>query len=258
MQREVSWAAGTSDEPLLMMFMANAEGSLGRMKTARNTFEQARSAATRYGMTEFASTMVALEAVRDATYGYSDLARQESLEALRLPGEARTRALAALALAQIGDAAKAQKLADDLGRDFQTDTLLNAVQIPVARALMDLQRKAPEEAIAALESARKYEFGFGPEGANFWPVYVRGLAFLRIQDGAKAAAEFQKILDHRGAVGTWELYPLAQLNLARAYALGGDAAAARKSYQDFLAFWKDADPDIPILIEAKAEYAKLK
>jgi eukaryotic-like serine/threonine-protein kinase len=258
MQRELSWAAGTSDEPFLLIFMANAEGSLGRMKTSRNTVQQARSAATRYGMKEFASIIVAVEAVRDATYGYSDIARQESLEALRLPGERRARALAALALAQIGDAAEAQKLADDLSRDFPSDTLLNAAQIPVVRALMDLQRKAPDEAMAVLESARKYELGFGPSSANFWPVYVRGLGFLRIQDGTKAAAEFQKILDHQGAVAVNHLYPLARLNLARAYTLQGNIPKARTAYQDFFALWKDADPDIPVLIAAKAEYAKLK
>ena len=258
MQSELSWASGTSDEPFLLMFMANAECSLGRMKTSRNTFQQARSAATRYGMKEFASTMVAVEAVRDATYGYSDIAHQEALEALRLPGESRARAFAALALAQIGDAGNSQKLADDLSRDFPSDTLLNAVQIPVVRALMDLQRKAPEEAVAVLESAREYEFGFGPNSANFWPVYIRGLAFLRMQDGTKAAAEFQKILDHRGAAAVNLLYPLARLNLARAYTLQGDTPKARAAYQDFFALWKDADPDIPVLIAAKAEYAKLK
>jgi len=228
------------------------------MKTSRNTFQQARSAATRYGMKEFTSILVAVEAVRDATYGYSDIAHQEALEALRLPGESRARAFAALALAQIGDAGNSQKLADDLSRDFPSDTLLNAVQIPVVRALMDLQRKAPEEAVAVLESAREYEFGFGPNSANFWPVYIRGLAFLRMQDGTKAAAEFQKILDHRGAAAVNLLYPLARLNLARAYTLQGDTPKARAAYQDFFALWKDADPDIPVLIAAKAEYAKLK
>src|SRR5216684_1095953 len=255
MQRELSWAAGTSNEPFLLMSMANAEGSLGRMKTSRNTFQQARSAATRYGMKEFTSILVGVEAVRDATYGYSDIAHQEALEALRVPGVKATRALAALVLAQIGDAAKAQKLAYDLSRDFPSDTLLNAAQIPVVRALMDLQRKAPEEAIAVLESAGKYEFGSGPDSANFWPVYVRGLAFLRMQDGTKAAAEFQKILDHPGANAVNLLYPLARLNLARAYTLQGDTTKARTAYQDFFALWKDADPDIPILMQAKAEYA---
>jgi tetratricopeptide (TPR) repeat protein len=134
--------------------------------------------------------------------------------------------------------------------------LLNAVHIPTVWALLNLQRKASAEAISALEPARKYEFGVGPGSANFWPVYLRGLAFLRMQDGTKAATEFQKILDHRGANAVNLLYPLARLNLARAYALQGDTPKARTAYQDFFALWKDADPDIPILMQAKAEYAK--
>jgi tetratricopeptide (TPR) repeat protein len=161
-------------------------------------------------------------------------------------------------LAQVGDVAKAQKLIDDLGREFPSDTLLNAVHIPTVSALLNLQRKASAEAISALEPARKYEFGVGPGSANFWPVYVRGLAFLLKQDGAKAAEEFQKILDHRGALAVSILYPLARLNLARTYALQGDTTKARATYQDFFAMWKDADPEIPVLKDAKAEYAELK
>ena len=258
MQREVSWAAGTADEPLLLLFKAGAEDSLGKIKISRDTWQQAISSANRHGMKELASIMKAIEALRDAACGYSDIARQEASEALRLPGERGTRELAALALARIGDAAKAEKLIDDLSREFPNDTLLVAAYIPIVRALNDLQRNKPAEAIAALEPARKYELGFGPRSLNFWPVYIRGQAFLRMQDGVKAAAEFQKILDHRGALAASELFPLSQLNLARAYALQGDTSKARTAYQDFFALWKDADPDIPVLRDAKAEYAKLQ
>jgi tetratricopeptide (TPR) repeat protein len=221
--------------------------------------------------------MTAVRAVRDAAHGFSDAARQEAAEALRAPGGRGTRALAALALAQIGDAAKAQKLIDDLAREFPNDTIVVSCSLPTVEALNDLQRQKPDEAIAALEPARKCEMGAGPGySPGFWPVYVRGQAYLRLKDGTKAAAEFQKILDHRGALATSELYPLAQLNLARAYALqaghvapgfspassvpGGEdlKVKARTAYQDFFALWKDADPDIPVLIAAKAEYAKLQ
>src|SRR5258708_8834134 len=116
-----------------------------------------------------------------------------------------------------------------------------------------------EEGMAALETARKYEMGAGPGNSpGFWPVYIRGLALLHMQDGVKAAAEFQKILDHRGALAVSELYPLAQLNLARAYALQGNSTKARTAYQDFFALWKDADPEVPVLLQAKSEYAKLQ
>ena len=123
---------------------------------------------------------------------------------------------------------------------------------------LELERNHPAEAIARLESAAPYELGGPPGGAVFWPIYIRGEAFLKTRDGVKAAAEYQKILDHRGESPLSALYPLAHLGLARAAALGGDAAKSRKAYQDFLALWKDADADLPILIEAKKEYERLK
>jgi tetratricopeptide (TPR) repeat protein len=296
MQRELSWAAGKPREALLLSTMAGAELSLGRVKISREIGQQAISSANRHGMKEFASLTMAWQALSDAAYGYSDIARQETSEALRLPGERDTRVVAALALAQIGEAAKGEKLLDDLVREFPNDTLLTTVSRPTVRALNHLAQNKSAEAVTDLEPARKYELGTGPSvPAPFWPIYIRGQAFLRLRDGAKAAAEFQKILDHRGALIDDELYPLAQLNLARAYALEagftfgsvgaglvhpedsrrappatpGVAAAqsvdantalakARTAYQDFFALWKDADPDIPILKQAQAEYAKLQ
>jgi tetratricopeptide (TPR) repeat protein len=164
-----------------------------------------------------------------------------------------------LALAQIGDTEKAQKMTEDLGRDFPKDTLVIAFGIPTVRALTDLKRDHAAESIAALEPAGKYELGAGPTSlAPYWPIYVRGHAFLRMQDGAKAAAEFQKLLAHRGALAFNVLYPLAHLELGRAYVQQGDTTKARTAYQDFFALWKDADADVPILKQAKAEYAKLK
>jgi hypothetical protein len=120
-----------------------------------------------------------------------------------------------------------------------------------------LQKNQPDKAIAALEPARSYEMGTGPRSGGFMPNHLRGMAYLQLRDGAKAAAEFQRILDHQG-VSAWDvIYPLARLNLGRAFALQGENAKARTAYQDFFAAWKDADPDIPILKTAKAEYAKL-
>jgi serine/threonine protein kinase/tetratricopeptide (TPR) repeat protein len=277
MRREVSWVAGKPTEPLMLSTLAGSGDSLGRVTSARDIWQQAMSSANHHGMMGFASAMTAVRAVRDAAHGFSDAARQEAAEALRAPGGRGTRALAALALAQIGDAAKAQKLIDDLAREFPNDTIVVSCSLPTVEALNDLQRQKPDEAIAALEPARKCEMGAGPGySPGFWPVYVRGQAYLRLKDGTKAAAEFQKILDHRGALATSELYPLAQLNLARAYALqaghvapgfspassvpGGEdlKVKARTAYQDFFALWKDADPDIPILIAAKSEYSKLQ
>ena len=277
MRRELSWSAGKPAEPQMLSFSAGSEDSLGRVKRARDIWQQDMSSANHHGMIGYASTITAVRAVRDAAHGFSDAARQEAAEALRVPGGRGRRALAALALAQVGDEEKAQKLIDDLAHEFPNDTIVISGYLPMVRALNDLQRKKPDEAIAALEPARKYEMGAGPGNSpGFWPVYIRGLALLHMQDGVKAAAEFQKILDHRGALAVSELYPLAQLNLARAYALQAGYVApgfspassvprgedlkvkARTAYQDFLALWKDADSDIPVLIAAKAEYAKLK
>jgi len=128
----------------------------------------------------------------------------------------------------------------------------------LARAMHQLATNEAAEAVNTLESIRDYEFGTGPRSLGCTPVFVRGLAYLKLHDGAKAATEFQRILDHRGAAGWAIEYPLAQLNLGRAYAIQKDAAKARTAYQDLFAMWKDADPDIPILKEAQAEYARLQ
>ena len=125
---------------------------------------------------------------------------------------------------------------------------------PIIRAAIALQRDRADEAIEFLNAALPYEGG----SAAFWPNYLRGQAYLRLRHGTRAAAEFQKILDHRGWDPASPMYPLAYLGLARAALLDGDVTKARSAYQDFFAIWKDADPDIPILIEAKQEYEKLK
>jgi tetratricopeptide (TPR) repeat protein len=124
--------------------------------------------------------------------------------------------------------------------------------------MQELQKNDLAAAITALGSLRPYEFGTGPHAAGVAPVFLRGMVYLKMHDGPKAAVEFQRILDHRGAAGFAEEYPLSHLNLGRAYALQGDTAKARTAYQDFFAAWKDADPDIPILKTAKAEYEKLQ
>ncbi len=258
MQREVSWATGRTDEPFVLEDKAESERALGRVKMSRDTAQLAIASANRQGMQGLMSIIKGSEAVDDASYGYTDAARQEASEALHGTGERETHGLAALALAQIGDAASAQRITEELNRDFPKDTFVQTICLPLVRALSDLQRNKPEEAIHALDLARKYELGAGPANSGFWLIYVRGQAFLRMHERSKAAAEFQKLLDHRGALSMSALYPLGQLNLARAQIQQGDTAKARAAYQDFFALWKDADPDIPILIAAKVEYAKLK
>jgi predicted Zn-dependent protease len=210
-------------------------------------------------MKEFASIIAGVEALHDAAYGYSDAARKKTNEVLRAAGDQDVRGLAALTYAQLGDVTKAEKLGTDLVREFPKDVVVNLAIAPVVRGLIFLHRGSPEEAIKALEPARKYQFSAFPSNpARFWSFHVRGQAFLQMRDGEKAAAEFQTILEHRGANESNVIYPLAQRNLARAYVLQGDKTKARTAYQDFFVLWKEADPDIPVLKEAKAEYAKLQ
>ena len=149
----------------------------------------------------------------------------------------------------------AQKLTDDLGKRFPENTIVHLNYLPTIRAQLALSRNDNSTAIEVLQAAAAYELG---SLGGLYPVYVRGEAYLAAHQGTEAAAEFQKILDHRGVVLNSPIGALAHLQLARAYAMRGDAAKARAAYQDFLTLWKDADPDIPILKQAKAEYAKLQ
>jgi predicted Zn-dependent protease len=169
------------------------------------------------------------------------------------------RAIAALALARAGDTAGAEKLATELDRIFPLDTLVQRYWLPTIRAGGALERQDPNRAIELLKVASTIELGVPLNLTIFLcPAYLRGEAYLKLHDGSHAAAEFQKFIDHRGLVVNFPWGALARLGLARADALQGDTAKARVAYQDFLTLWKDADPDIPILKEAKAESAKLQ
>ncbi len=170
---------------------------------------------------------------------------------------------AALAFAYAREDGRAQVLTDDLGKRFPEDTSVQFNYLPTLRAKLAVNRGNASQAIESLKTPTPYELGISMSSAYYWtaamyPVLVRGEAYLTAHQGSEAAVEFQKILDHRGVVVNGPIGVLAHLGLARAYAMQGDTAKAKAAYQDFLALWKDADPDIPILIAAKAEYAKLK
>jgi eukaryotic-like serine/threonine-protein kinase len=142
--------------------------------------------------------------------------------------------------------------------DAPDNRFIQAMSAVAGRAMQQLAKNQAAKAVNTLEAIRSYEFGTGPRSLGYAPTFVRGSAYLKLHDGARAAAEFHRILGHRGAAG-WSIeYPLAQLNLGRAVAMQGDPAKAPTAYQDFFALWKDADPDIPVLKQAKAEYAKLQ
>jgi eukaryotic-like serine/threonine-protein kinase len=258
MQREIAWGAGKPDESILLLFRADSEFALGKVKQAGDTTAQAVKSAHQNDRNEFAATVQVSGAFNEAILGYTQQARDHASQAFNLSQDEGTKVGVLSVLALTGDTARAEKLIGEVAKDSPTDTILNSVTIPVAQAVIEIQQNNPTKAIEMLEPARPYDLGAGPDGANSSSMYVRGQAYLLAHDGAKAAAEFQNILDHRGIDPTGLLYTLAHLGLGRAYALQGNKDKARTSYQDFFAVWRDADPDIPLLKEAKAEYAKLK
>jgi eukaryotic-like serine/threonine-protein kinase len=197
--------------------------------------------------------------VQDAGLGYPQAdTRTKAAKAIEMSKDLVVRSSASVAFALAGDAAKSKAIMDDLNREFPDNRWLQLVFTPMSQGVQELQQNHPAETVKTLEALRSYELGNGgPNGTGFDVNYVRGLAYLRLQDGGKAAAEFQKILDHQGvAANSYEFF-LAHLNLGRAYVLQGDKAKARTAYQDFFAAWRDADPGVPVLLQAKTEYAKL-
>jgi len=190
------------------------------------------------------------------------VARDGAAAALDLAPESRdAEAQSALAFALAGDSTLAQSRADDLNKRFPQDTVIQSVWLPTIRAQMELGHKNAPRSIELLQPAVPYELGMLSGSATnscLYPLYVRAQAYLNAQQSSAAVAEFQKILDHRGLLWNCVTGPLAHLGLARAYALQGNTAKARAAYQDFLTLWKDADADIPVLVAAKSEYAKLK
>ena len=209
---------------------------------------------------ETASSYEAAAALREALAGNAAETRQRAATALGLSTGRDVQYATGLALAFAGDATKAQALADDLANRFPEDTLAQFNYLPTIRAQLVISRHDSSRAVETLQAAAAYELGT-PGFFRFlslYPVYVRGEAYLAAHQGSEAAAEFQKILDHRGIVLNEPIGALAHLGLGRAYVLHADTAKAKAAYQDFLALWKDADPDIPVLIAAKAEFTKLK
>ena len=257
-RRELELAIGKPDEPILLMIHANAQCAMGKLQPARAAFAQSESVSQRLGYKEFSGIILARQASCEAELGNIKESRQKISDALDLSQDRDTRAIVMTVLPRTGDTTRSQKISGDLIRQYPTDTLLNKVFVPVAQAASDLQRNQPAQAVARLEIATPYELGSGPGTSGYWVNYIRGEAFLASKQGAKAAAEYQRILDHRGIDPLDVTYNLSHLGLGRAYALQGNTAAAKSAYQDFFAAWKDADPDLPVLKQAKAEYEKLR
>ena len=201
-------------------------------------------------------------ALREAEFGNAIEARKATSSALALASTRDVQIIAALALARTGELTEAKRVTQDLGKRFPRDTLINGYWLPTINAAIEINGRNPSKAIEILQVTAPYELGESyPQfqvGGSLYPVYVRAQAYLLLHRGDEAAAEFQKIIDHRGILMNCPLGALARLGLARAYALQGQIAKSRSSYQDFFTLWKDADPEIPILQQAKADYAKLQ
>jgi eukaryotic-like serine/threonine-protein kinase len=256
MAQTVSVAMGKpGTEDRLLDAQANTEAWHGRWKNARQLTRRAMGSAEQNEAKETAAGYEGRMALGEVESGMGEEARSDAYAAIKLASNSDVLGRVALALALAGDTAGAEKLAAELDRTFPLDTLVQRYQLPAISAAVALQHKDAKLAVELLQVTGPIELG---DNGDLLPIYLRGEAYLMLRDGNAAAAEFQKFVDHRGRVGNFPWSALARLQLARACALSGDKIKAKIAYQDFLTLWRDADPDIPILQQAKAEYAKLQ
>jgi tetratricopeptide (TPR) repeat protein len=263
MLRQADWAMGKPGvEDVSLSFQSDTEAYSGHLAKAQELSRRATESAQRAGEKETAAKRELNAALREAEFGNLAEAHRHALAALTISQARSVRILVAMVLARAGDTDRAQKMADELEKENPRNTKMNFYWLPVIRAAVQINRKQPGKAIEILLPTAPYELGLEgplPEiGALLYPVFLRGQAYLMLHDGKTAAAEFQKFVDKRALVINSPLGAVARLDLARAYAMQGDAAEAKASYQDFLTIWKEADPDVPVLKQAKAEYAKLE
>jgi serine/threonine protein kinase/tetratricopeptide (TPR) repeat protein len=255
MQRQIKLEEGKPGEYGRLNEAAGVAASHGQMHKAEEFIQRSAQISEHLGFRETTAWTKAVWALQQAEIGNIPQARATAAASSALAHGRLNMLFVAITFAMAGDTSRAQSIVDDLGRRFPADTLLHSVTMPAVAALTAMNRKTPEQAIEALRAAAPYQFGVAQ---GLLPIYLRGQAYLQARRGTEAAAEFQKIADHRGIAPTLPEHSLAKLGLGHAYVLTGDTAKARAAYQDFFALWKDADPDIPILKQAKAEYAKLQ
>jgi eukaryotic-like serine/threonine-protein kinase len=258
MQRQEVRMAGKEGEGLLLSLQSDTEAYYGRLRKARELTRRAaevevgdKGAGWRAGKSAFEGSF------REALFGYPNEARRDVNAALTLSGGRGGQYLAIMALAIVGDGQRVEAIAAEWRKDSPVDEMVNLYGMATARAAIQLCHNNPAKAVRDLEVTSRYDLA-QTVAPPLLPVYVRGQAFLALHQGREAAAEFQKFVDYPGAVGNNPIGAVARVGLARADAMQGDTAKARVEYQEFFSLWKDADPDIPILKQAKAEYAKLQ
>jgi serine/threonine protein kinase/predicted Zn-dependent protease len=260
MAQQVAWSKGKPGaEDVLLSYESDTAAYSGRLGDARDLSRRAMDFAERSENKETAATYSAASGLREALFGNAGDARRVAAFALERSRGRDVQYGAALSFAYAGEIERARRLADDLGEMYPESTIVQFNYLPTVRAKLAVSRGDASEAIESLRGATPFELGRpSNDWAALYPVYVRGEAHLAAHQGSDAATEFQKIVERRGIVLLEPIGVLAHLGLARAFVLQSDAAKARAAYQDFFTLWKDADPDIPILKEAKTEYAKLK
>jgi eukaryotic-like serine/threonine-protein kinase len=261
MAQQLSWGSGKpGDEDILLSAQSDTEAYYGRLTKARDFSRRAVDAAVRNDSKETAALWQVNAALREAEFGNAAAAKQDVAAALTLSPGRDVKVLAALTLARVGDSAQAKAIVTELEESNPLNTVLKLYWLPALKAAIELSGGNSTQALVLLEAAGPYELGGPPpfQLGTMYPAYLRGQADLAAHNGTAAAVDFQKFLDHRGIVVNFPLGALAHLGLARAYTVQGDTAKARTKYQDFFAIWKDADTDVPVLEEAKAEYEKLK
>ena len=260
MEQQLAWAAGKPGvEDTLLSAQSDTEGYYGRLSKARDFSRRATDSAVRSDSKETAALWKVNAALREAEIGNAAYARAGASGALKLSQGPDVKVAAALSFARIGDISQAKALAEELETTFPTNTMLKLYWLPTINATIELNRRNSSQALLDLEPSAPYELGGAGAFINYlYPVYTRGQAYLLGRNGTAAAAEFQKMLDHSGVVQNFVTGSLAHLQIGRAYTISGDTAKAKAAYEEFFILWKDADPDIPIYKQAKAEYAKLQ
>jgi eukaryotic-like serine/threonine-protein kinase len=261
MAKELSAAMGKpGDEDILLSAQSDTHFYYGQVALARKFSSMASDSALCSGLRETAALWRVKSALCEAELGNKSAARRAASEALQLSSGRFTKVLAAVILARVGDTTQAKKVVNQLQQSDPANTLLKIYWFPVIEGAVELEQGNPSNAFSSLQAVEPYDLALPSpnEIGTLYPIYLRGQTYLAAHNGPAAAADFRKIIDHRGITLNFVNGALARLGLARAYALQGDTAKAHRAYQDFFGLWKDADPDIPVLKQAKAEYAKLQ
>ena len=260
MDRQVAWGTGKPwAEAALLNRQSNTEAYYGHLRRAREFGRRAVESAIRTDAKEAAARWEVNGALREAKLGNAGAAKHAAISALEMDSGKPVKIAAALTLAQVGDTARAKKLATELEKQYPLDLRLRMFVLPLVEAAIQVNSGDAAQALATLEITLPYEFGpYDVNEVTLYSAYLRGQIELSSHNGTAAITEFQKLLNHPGVVLNGITGALAHVQLGRAYAMQGDTAKAKVAYKDFLTLWKDADPDIPILKQAKAEYAKLE